>query len=158
MKKELHTKVIFCVLICLAVGAIGSIATSSSVEGWYVTLNKPSFNPPNWIFGPVWTILFILMGIATGIVWFKKPKSMFAGFALKIFAAQLVLNVLWSFSFFYFQSPLLGLINIIILLFLIVMTIKWYSRVDKLASYLLYPYIAWVSFATVLNFNIWVLN
>ena len=98
------------------------------------------------------------MGIATGIVWFKKEKFPFAKIALRFFSIQLVLNLCWSFAFFYFESPSLGLINIIILLICIVITLKWYARVDALAAKLLYPYLAWVCFATVLNFNIWVLN
>ena len=157
-KKRLYYKIIISVIICLAVGAIGSIATQSSIGTWYSTINKPSFNPPNWLFGPVWTLLFVLMGIAAGIVWFKSEKYSHAKIALIVFLIQLVLNGLWSYSFFYFENPFLGLINIMLLLIGIVFTIKWFLRVDKTAGYLLYPYLAWVSFATVLNFNIWVLN
>ena len=157
-KKRLYYKIIIAVIVCLAIGVLGSFATQSSISSWYTTLNKPSFNPPNWLFGPVWTLLFILMGIATGIVWFKSEKYSHAKVALTFFIIQLCLNGLWSYSFFYFQNPLLGLVNIVLLLVFIVFTIKWYLRVDKTAGYLLYPYLAWVSFATVLNFNIWVLN
>lgn len=146
------------VLVCLAVGYMSGYATQSSVSDWYVALNKPSFNPPNWIFGPVWTVLYILMGVAAGLVWSKGFYHIWVKTALYHFGFQLLFNAMWSIVFFGFKAPFWALIIIVALVLLIVLTIKWFKVVSKVAAYLLYPYLAWVLFATALNFMIWKLN
>jgi translocator protein len=145
-----------CILICLAAGFIGSIFTTSSIAGWYATIQKPSFNPPNWIFGPVWTTLYILMGVSIYLILQKKSK--YGNTASSLFSIQLALNIFWSIIFFSFHSPFLAFIDIIILWFCILLTIIYFLKISKPASYLLIPYLLWVSFASVLNFYIMVLN
>jgi len=142
------------IAICLAVGALGGFATASSVTEWYPTLNKPSWNPPNWIFGPVWTTLYIMMAIAAWLVW-RRGAS---GTAMILFFAQLALNLAWSFLFFGARSPWLGLVGIAMLLVALVATVVVFFQRDKLAGVLMLPYLAWVSFASFLNFTIWRLN
>ncbi|MGE5654384.1 MAG: TspO/MBR family protein [Bacillota bacterium] len=144
--------------ITLGAAVLGGLATASSVNTWYQSLVKPSFNPPAWVFGPVWTVLYILMGIALYLVWNQVSKGKAGREALLVFAVQLILNVLWSFAFFGLQSPLAGLIVIILLWLSIIATIRSFYEVSPTAAYLLVPYILWVSFAAVLNFSIWWLN
>lgn len=143
------------IAIPLLAGFIGSYFTISSINTWYVTLTKPSFNPPNFVFGPVWTILYILMGISLYLVLSSKKKK---DFALKLFSAQLILNASWSLVFFGLHNLLLSLINIVLLWIAIVWTIKEFIKINKTAGYLLIPYILWVSFASILNFSIFLLN
>ena len=149
-------KLIFSIFICLFAGFIGSFFTSPTIPTWYATLQKPTFAPPNWVFFPVWTALFIMMGISLFLVWQKEDKKVKT--ALIIFAGQLVLNALWSVAFFGFRSPLLGLMEIIILWIAILATILSFKNVSRTAAYLLIPYILWVSFAAFVNFSIWRLN
>ena len=137
---------------CLSAGAIGSIFTASAIPTWYANLIKPTFSPPNWIFAPVWTTLYILMGISAYLVWIKKNN------ALKLFWVHLTVNVAWSYLFFGLRNPFYGLICILVLWGLIVAVIYKFSKIDKRSAYLLYPYLAWVTFATFLNYNIWILN
>ncbi len=137
--------------VCLVAGIIGSLATFPSIPTWYATLVKPSFSPPNWLFGPVWTTLYVLMGIAMYLVWQKKGE-------LKIFMLHLAVNAGWSIVFFGFRSISGGMVMIIVLWVLIVAIIKMFYRVDKTAAYLLIPYLAWVSFASFLNFSLLMLN
>lgn len=158
MPKKLSIKLLISILFCLAVGAVGAISTQSSVDGWYTIINKPSFNPPNWIFAPVWTVLYILMGIAAGLVWHKGFYHKWVQTALYHFGFQLILNAAWSILFFGMQQPLWALIEILVLFTIILLTIKWFKVVDKRAAYLLIPYACWVAFATLLNFEIWRLN
>ena len=146
------------VIICLAAGFIGSIFTMPSLPAWYAGLNKPPFNPPNWIFGPVWTTLFILMGISAWLVWEKGFRNKEVRSAIMLFCAQLALNMLWSLLFFGLKSPLLAFANIIALWLLILATIVSFYRISRPAAWLLIPYILWVSFASVLNLSIWLLN
>jgi tryptophan-rich sensory protein len=155
-KKALY--IVIAVTICLLIGFLAGFATQSSVGTWYATLNKPSFNPPNWIFGPVWTLLYILMGIAAGLVWAKGFYHVWVKTALYYFGFQLLFNALWSIVFFGFQEPFWALLVILVLLILILLTIKWFKIVSKPAAYLLLPYLLWVSFAMVLNYKIWELN
>jgi len=157
---KLPVKIVISVVACLALGIGASIFTNMSLTTWFVDLNKPSWNPPNWLFGPVWTTLFILMGIAFALVWEEwKPKGNDLGrIAMIWFGVQFVLNVLWSFSFFGLQNPLLGLINIILLVILLLITIWRFYGVKPLAAWLLVPYLLWTSFATVLNATILMLN
>ncbi len=147
-------KLIISILLPFLVSVIGGLFTVSSVSTWYVTLIKPSFNPPNWIFGPVWTILYLMMGISLYLVWIKKyDKSAFI-----LFGIQLVLNALWSILFFGIKSPLYAFIEIIFLWVAILLTIIYFYKINKTSAYLLIPYILWVSFASVLNLAILILN
>ena len=150
--------VIIAVIICLSAGAIGSLFTTPYIPTWYATLNKPPFNPPNWLFGPVWTTLYILMGIAAAIVWEEKNKKKQRKKGLILFAMQLVLNVLWSIVFFTFQAPIAACVLVVALWAFIFLSIRAFLPISKTAGYLLIPYLAWVSFASILNFSIAWLN
>jgi translocator protein len=147
---------LFAILICLLAGFIGSIFTMSSIMSWYSRLEKPYFNPPNYVFGPVWTVLYILMGIALYLVWAKKDADKQA--ANIAFFTQLTLNVIWSILFFGMQSPLFAFLEIILLWTAIVATIVEFYRISKAAAVLMMPYLLWVSFAAVLNISIYLLN
>ncbi len=149
---------IISIVICQFAGFIGSVFTVNSISTWYTTLVKPGFNPPNWLFGPVWTLLYLLMGISLYFVWQKGTADPHIKIALLMFAAQLVLNILWSILFFGMRSPMLGLIEIALLWVFILLTITNFYHISKPASYLLIPYILWVSFAAVLNLSIFLLN
>lgn len=151
-------KLIIAVLIPLSVGSLAGYFTASSVNGWYTTLVKPSFNPPNWLFAPVWTSLYIMMGIALFLVWNSGAAEDVKRTAVTLFIVQLVLNFLWSFVFFYAQQPGWALVNIILMWIFIFLTILWFGKISSLSAWLLVPYICWVSFATVLNYAIWKLN
>lgn len=142
------------IAICLGVAALGGLATASSVAEWYPTLNKPSWNPPSWVFGPVWTTLYIMMAVAAWLVW-KRGNS---GPAMILFFAQLALNLAWSFLFFGARSPWLGLVDIAMLWLALLATVIVFFKRDRLAGALMLPYLAWVSFASFLNFTIWRLN
>ena len=151
-------KLIFSIFICLFAGFIGSYFTTPAIPTWFATLQKPSFAPPNWVFAPVWTSLYIMMGISLFLVWQKGREDKPVKAAIYLFAGQLVLNALWSFVFFGLRSPLLGLIEIIILWIAILATIMSFMKVSRTAAYLLIPYFLWVSFASIVNFSIWSLN
>lgn len=157
MKKSIYY-ILISVAICLLVGFLSGFATQSSVNDWYLTLNKPFFNPPNWVFAPVWSALYILMGIAAGMVWAKGYYHIWVKTALYHFVFQLLLNALWSIVFFGLKSPLGALFIIIALNILLVFTFKWFRVVKAAAAYLLLPYIVWVAFASLLNAAIWYLN
>ncbi len=157
MKKKLF-RIGIAVLVCGLIGFLSSIATQTSVSTWYAALNKPSFTPPNWIFGPIWILLYIMMGIAAGIVWSKGFYHKWVKTALYHFGFQLLLNAAWSIFFFGLQNPLIALLDIIALFILLLFTIKWFTVVNSTAAYLLIPYVVWVAFATALNFGIWQLN
>ncbi len=152
------TKLISAILICQSAGIVGSIFTSSSVQTWYTTLQKPGFTPPNWLFAPVWLTLFTLMGISLYLVWNKGLKNKRVKGCLSVFGIQLILNTVWSFLFFGLRSPLLGLIEIVFLWMAIAVTVLKFYRVSRAAALLLIPYIIWVSIALVLNFYVWGLN
>lgn len=156
-KTAVITALLF-VAICLAAGIIGSIFTFQSIPTWYAGLNRPDFSPPNWIFGPVWTTLYIMMGIAAYMVYAKGVKKKEVKIALSIFGAQLALNTLWSVLFFGLQSPLYGLVCIVALWLAIAATIWKFWGISRNAALLLVPYILWVSFASVLNYSIWMMN
>ncbi|UBZ15405.1 tryptophan-rich sensory protein [Flagellimonas marinaquae] len=157
MKKRI-VYITISVLVCLAIGFLSSIATQSSVNDWYVTLNKPSFTPPNYLFAPVWTALYIMMGVAAGIVWSKGYHHIWVKTALYHFVFQLLLNALWSIVFFGLKNPLGGMIVILALLTMIILTIKWFRVISKPAALLMVPYVLWVAFASALNYKIWELN
>lgn len=151
-------KLILAIIICNLAGAIGSIFTFASIPTWYATLIKPEFNPPNWVFGPVWTTLYILMGISLYLIWKQYEKRKNAKPALTVFSIQLILNSLWSILFFGMQSPLYGLLCIIPLWASIALMIVRFYPLSRNAALLQIPYLLWVSFATVLNASIWMLN
>ena len=136
-----------------AAGLIGSVFTASSISSWYQYLAKPELNPPSWVFGPVWTTLYLLMGIAAYLVWRVRALKAHA-----VFFVQLALNALWSVLFFGLRSPGLALIEIALLWLAILVTIVSFNRVSRTAAFLLVPYLLWVSFATYLNYSIWILN
>ena len=139
-------------------GIIGALFTARSVQTWYTTLQKPSFNPPSWLFGPVWTVLYLLMGIAAYLVWAKGWTVPGVKTALFVFALQLVLNSLWSILFFGVRQPGWAFMEIVVLWAAIVVTIVLFWKISRTAAFLLVPYILWVSFAAVLNYSLWRLN
>lgn len=153
-----YLKFIASVTLCEAAGLLATPITTSAIPTWYATLNKPGFAPPNWLFAPVWTILFFMMGVSLYLVWSLRSKKRKSKVALGYFFVQLGLNFLWSYMFFGLRSPLFGLINIVALWILIFATIKKFYPISKTAAYLLIPYLLWVSFATLLNASILVLN
>ncbi|WP_420603941.1 TspO/MBR family protein [Flagellimonas sp.] len=157
MKKKV-TYILLSVAVCLLIGFLSSFATQSSVNDWYLSLNKPDFNPPNAIFAPVWAILYVLMGVSAGIVWSKGFHHIWVKTALYHFGFQLLFNALWSIVFFGLKNPLGALFVILVLLTLIILTIKWFRVVSKVAAFLLVPYLLWICFATLLNYKIWELN
>ena len=145
------------IILCLAVSSAGGAITATSVDTWYQTLEKPSFNPPDWVFAPVWTALYILMGLAAWRIWrFKSIANTVK--ALSIFGVQLGLNLSWSILFFGLQRVDLALIEIFILLATIVLNAILFWRIDRLAGLIFVPYVLWVTFATILNASIWLLN
>lgn len=151
-------KLLAAVIGCELVGIVSTPFTISAISTWYVFLVKPSFSPPNWIFGPVWTTLYLLMGVSAFLIWRKGLKNKKVKRALSYFLVQLFFNISWSLLFFGLHSPLLGLLNIILLLISIVLTIQAFYRISKIAAYILVPYLLWVSFATILNIAIVLLN
>lgn len=145
-------KLIISILITQGSGLFGSLATASSVKTWYVTdVVKSRLNPPSWVFAPVWTLLFLLVGISLYRIWQKKGDLFW-------FWTQLLLNIIWSYLFFGFRSPTLAFYEILVLWLTILITIVKFKKVDLLASRLLWPYLAWVTFASILNYTIMVLN
>jgi translocator protein len=174
-------KLIISILICEFAGIIGSIFTTPAIKSWYYFLDKPSFSPPSWLFAPVWTILFLLMGIALYLAWSKDFKAniyekgigkkvwnkisekLWSGSwheenAAIIFIIQLVLNIFWSIIFFALKSPGFAFVEILMLWFAILYTIVNFYRISKASAYLLIPYLLWVSFAAFLNFSVWLIN
>ncbi|HBQ60930.1 MAG TPA: sensory protein TspO [Balneolaceae bacterium] len=151
-------KIIIGIVVCNAVGLLASSVTLPAIDGWYAGLNKPFFNPPGWLFGPVWTTLYTFMGISAAAIWqvgFNHPK---VKEALAIFGVQLGLNGIWSFLFFGYQSPLFAFIEILCLLIAIIATIRIFKEIKPWTAWLLIPYLAWVMFASILNFSIYLLN
>lgn len=151
-------KLLVSVLLCQFAGTIGSVFTAPSLKNWYFLLEKPAFTLPSWIFFPAWFILYTLMGISFYLVWEKGLQEQEAKMGLLIFGIQLGLNVLWSFLFFGLKSPYYAFVEIILLWLAIFLTILKFRKISKIASYLLFPYILWVSFAMLLNYYIWILN
>lgn len=150
-------KLTISILLCLGVGALSS-ALSMGTMGAYSELKQPAFAPPSWIFGPVWTILYIMMGIAAYRIWMLGLENDQVRDALFFFGAQLVFNFMWTILFFRFELRGLAFLEIIILLVLIIITTVKFYKLDQTAGYLMIPYILWVSFASVLNYSIWELN
>jgi len=146
------------IVVCFGVAALGSLATDPNIDGWYAALRKPSWNPPNWIFGPVWSMLYLLMAVAAWLVWRRRGFVGASPLPLALFGVQLVLNGLWSVLFFGWHRPDLALIEIVFLWSAILATMLAFRRVVPLAAALLAPYLLWVTFAAFLNFTIWKLN
>lgn len=151
-----YLKLFISLLLPQIAGGLGAFFTLSSVQTWYLTLNKPSWNPPSWLFGPVWTTLYVLMGIACFLIW--KSEYPFKKQALIFYFVQLVLNFLWSPAFFGAQNPMLGILVIVPMWALILACILFFRKINRWAAVLMIPYLFWVSFATVLNATIWYLN
>lgn len=157
MQKILRVSVV--IFTCLVIGYFSSIVTRDSILTWYPTLVKPFFNPPNWLFAPVWSVLYVMMGAAGGMVWNRlefDPELVKKAFLF--FIIQLGLNALWSYLFFGLHNPLLALIEIVLLWLIIFETYTQFKKIDKIAAMLFIPYLAWVGFATILNSSIWWLN
>lgn len=159
MKVNNFFKLIITISVSLFAGVVGSIFTAPAIKsGWYAELVKPALNPPAWIFGPVWTTLYVLMGIAAFLIWKNGGQRGDVRLALGIFGIQLFLNAIWSVIFFGTQNPGWAFINIFLLWLVIVWTMVVFYKIAKPAAYLLVPYILWVSFAAYLNYSIWFLN
>ena len=161
MKKKMPLtllKLLASILVCQLAGFVGSLFTTPNIPLWYSTIQKPSFTPPDSVFGPVWITLYLLMGIAAFLVWNKGIRSEGVDIALGIFVIQLMLNMLWSIAFFGLQSLLAGFVVIVILWVAILLTIIHFWKITLIAGILLIPYILWVSFAGVLNLSIFLLN
>jgi tryptophan-rich sensory protein len=158
MAKIDYTKLAISIIVCQVAGLIGSLVTFSSITTWYETLNKPGFAPPNWLFGPVWIILYLLMGISLYLIWNKGLDSMEGKVAIALFAIQLALNAAWSPIFFGLHALKLSFYVILAMWAFIAVTIVRFHSISKPAAYLLIPYIGWVSIATILNYFIMILN
>lgn len=152
------SQVAFAIGVCELAGILGSVFTTSSIPTWYAALQKPELRPPNWVFAPVWTMLYALMGIAAFLIWRKGFNKKSVKVALGVFGVQLVLNVLWSVLFFGLHNPFAAFVEILLLWLAIFWTIILFYKLSRAAAYLLIPYFVWVSFAAYLNFAIWRLN
>ncbi len=156
MKKLL--RLIICVTGCELVGLLATPFTISAIPNWYANLEKPFFSPPNWIFGPVWTLLYVLMGISLFLIWDSDKKIQQKKGAIILFFMQLFFNFFWSILFFGLQSPFLAMIDILFLLVVLVYTMIGFKRISLKAYYMLFPYLFWVCFASILNLSIILLN
>jgi tryptophan-rich sensory protein len=153
------SRILVVVVTCLVVGYFSGMVTRSAITTWYPTLIKPSFNPPNWVFAPVWSMLYVMMGVAAGLVWNRIDYDKeIVKKALVLFAIQLALNALWSYLFFGLKNSMLAGVEIVILWLMIYETYLKFSKINKISGYLMIPYLLWVSFAMVLNASIWWLN
>jgi len=157
MNRSQVIKLVVSLLLPIGIGSIAGLFTAEAVPEWYETLNRPAFNPPNWIFGPVWTTLYLLLGISLFLIW-KQDASKNRNFAILIFMLQLALNFGWSFIFFYFHWIGVALVEIIMLWTSIVVMLVLFNKIKPLAAYINIPYLFWVTFATVLNAYYYVLN
>ena len=157
MKANQIGKLIASLLLPLAIGGLAGAFTSEAIPGWYASLNQPSFNPPNWVFGPVWTTLYIILGISLFLIW-KLPAGKERNQAILIFLAHFLLNFCWSFFFFYFQMIGLALIDIVALWILIFIMLVRFYKLRPIAAYINIPYLVWVTFATALNLSYFFLN
>ena len=154
--KTLTSKILICSTACVLLGILSGVGTASSVQTWFPSIIKPTWNPPSWLFGPVWTALYIMMGIALALVWHTPhPKR---NIAIRLFILQFILNLAWSFIFFSLHQIGWAFVEIICIWTSILLTIFAFSEVNKKAAYLLVPYISWVTFASILNGTIWYLN
>lgn len=151
-------KLIVSLILPQVAGVLGSLATMSAIPDWYAGLIKPPFAPPNWLFGPAWITLYLLMGLSCYLIWSKTDRNPRAKSAMALYWTHLAFNASWSFAFFGLRNPLLGLINIVVILAMIIAMVIKFWKIDRRASILLIPYLGWVSFASVLNFFLWRLN
>lgn len=149
---------IICAIVCMGLGFLSGFSTFESIEGWYTTLNKPSFNPPNWIFGPVWSVLYLMMGVASGLIWNLGLNKPGVKPALIIFALQFALNLAWTPVFFGMHQLFAALIIIVLMWCAIWLCMIRFYRLRSISGWLLIPYLLWVSFATILNGALWRLN
>ena len=157
MEKSNLIKLVVAVLCTVGIGSLGGLFTAPEIGTWFVGLQKPSFNPPNYLFAPIWTILYLLMGISLYLIW-KQPTSTTKTTAITLFIIQFVLNFCWSILFFKYHQLGWALVEIIAMWLFILFTIIWFAQLHKTAAWLLVPYISWVSFATLLNYALWRLN
>ena len=153
----LSTKIIIAIIGALIIGGLSGFLTVDAIQNYYLTLKKPSWNPPNGIFGPVWTVLYIMMGVAFALIWNQQDTAVRTQ-AMLLFGIQITLNFFWSLIFFRWQSPVWALVEILVMLVFIVLTVLAFQKLNKTAAYLMLPYLCWVSFASFLNFTIWKLN
>lgn len=151
-------RLIASLILCQLAGIVGSLFTTPAIPTWYQTLNKPPFTPPDWIFGPVWITLYLLMGISLFLVWRRTGKAPRVRGSMILFFVQLGLNAFWSIAFFGLRSPLFGLVIIFLLWIAILLTIQKFFKISRSGALLLLPYLLWVSFAVLLNVSLWVLN
>ncbi len=152
------SKAVISVLLCEAVGIASGLLSRDGMASWFDTLNKPSWNPPSWLFGPVWTTLYFMMGLALWLVWKSDSPEPQKQTALRLFALQLFFNFWWSLLFFHFHSPGLALVDILLMVATITATIFQFAPISRAAAWLLVPYLSWVCFATILNYTIWAMN
>jgi translocator protein len=145
------------VALCLGCAGIGSLLTLPSISTWYTTIRKPTWNPPNWLFGPVWTLLYLSMAVAAWLVW-RQSETHSVGFALTLFAIQLALNLAWSAIFFHYHQIGAAVVDVVVLWIFILATTLAFSKIALAASWLMVPYLAWVTFASILNATVWRLN
>jgi tryptophan-rich sensory protein len=150
-------KLVVSVLFTVGIGSLGGLFTMSEIQGWYAGLQKPSFNPPNWLFGPVWSMLYLLMGISFYLIW-KQPVSTVRNVGLILFVIQFILNFFWSILFFNQHMIAAALLEMVFMWIFILLTMIWFAKLSRTAAWLLLPYLCWVSFATVLTAAIWKLN
>ena len=158
MKKGLFIKIVICLAVTFSAPVVSSFVMAPGGSDWYANLNKPFFNPPGWVFGPVWTVLYILMAVSAALVWQKGLDRPKVRAAMGLYLAQLVLNAIWTPIFFGLEMPLLAFIDIVLLWVGIIFTILAFLRVSKIAAALMTPYLVWTTFAAVLNFSLWYLN
>lgn len=158
MKLNDLAKLVLSIIICELAGVFGALFTAQAIPAWYAGLVKPALSPPNWVFGPVWTTLYVLMGVAFYLIWKEGAKKRDVRLAMYAFGFQLFLNAIWTPIFFGLRSPFYGLIVVVMMFLAIIWTIALFHNLQKKAAYLLLPYLAWVGFATYLNFEILRLN
>jgi benzodiazapine receptor len=157
MSRSHIIKLVVSIALPLLIGAIAGLFTAQAIPDWYATLNRPSFNPPNWLFGPVWTALYFLLGISLFLIW-KVDPSKERNLAILVFLLQLLLNFGWSFFFFYFKMIGLALVEISVLWISIVVMLILFYKIRPMAAYINVPYLLWVTFATILNAGYYILN
>ncbi|RYY65496.1 MAG: tryptophan-rich sensory protein [Chitinophagaceae bacterium] len=153
---SLFVKILICVVLCVGLGTASGFSTASEINGWFQTVEKPSWNPPNWIFGPMWTTLYILMGIAAALIWHSNDERKKA--ALTLFVLQFIFNLAWSFIFFNQHAIGWAFAEILVMWVFILATIISFYKIKPIAAYLMIPYLLWVTFASCLNGAIWMLN
>ena len=151
-------KLVIAILLCEFTGILSAFVSQTSNNEWFLSLNKPSWNPPSYLFAPVWTFLYLLMGISFWLVWKSKAPEHKKKQACLVFAVQLFLNFWWSILFFRFHSPGIAFIDIVLMIVMILATIFAFARISSAAAWLLVPYISWVCFAAILNYTIWSMN